>query len=158
MNARWKPKLFWISAALATIAVTSTVVVLDSLDAPNLEVSDDSAVTELDSASTATLSTKSAQWATIDDPSRDGWDSEAFSEDASGQLELLGELIRGPRAPDPHRVSGLVDDSFSTQGLVPETLTTVYQDGMIRVEQADVGSAGKRDPGQFRAVRVCLRP
>jgi len=70
-----------------------------------------------------------------DDPSEDGWQSEAFHREAQKALKELGKLIGSSAKIDPDACRLLVTSQFHCGPLVPEHLVTVYEDGAVRVER-----------------------
>ncbi len=78
--------------------------------------------------------TAGTDWDDVDNPSRDGWGSEAFTDNAHKQLKRLGKLLsHAPVTPDA--LAPLLSDSFSFGPLVPQSLDVVYQDKALRVER-----------------------
>ena len=81
--------------------------------------------------------TPAAGWSELDDPSRDGWHTEGFSENANRILNRLGELIlqqaHGMEVTD---LEPLVEDGFSCDALIPRPLRTVYDDQALTVRRA----------------------
>jgi hypothetical protein len=79
----------------------------------------------------------SRPWQELDDPVRDGWDSEVFSAKADEQLKKLAKLLdRGERI-DAAALSSLAADDFSCGPLRPENLVTVFRDRTLWVQRAD---------------------
>ncbi|MCB1097164.1 MAG: VCBS repeat-containing protein [Verrucomicrobiae bacterium] len=74
------------------------------------------------------------------DPAKDGWDSEAFSAAANGQLQRLAKYFEDMAAeafPD-----GLASDQFVSSELRPAEQSTVFDDGSLKVTRAVIsGSA-----------------
>ena len=67
-----------------------------------------------------------------EDPVLDGWDSERFNEIAGKQLKLVGKLLSKGSVQE-RDLKNLVDESFQSNGLRPQTLTQAYQDSSISV-------------------------
>lgn len=80
----------------------------------------------------------------LDDPTQDGWGTEAFNNIAGSQLnKLFGLLIpRSDQAPVP--VEGLLAEGFVCNALVPSRLATVLDDGNLRVQRQVSGEDGGR--------------
>jgi hypothetical protein len=72
-------------------------------------------------------------WKEIDDPSKDGWDTEVLGNQAKKQLKLLGGLLADL---DVKNVSKLVADDFACEPLRPAELTTVIDDEYLKIERA----------------------
>ncbi len=72
----------------------------------------------------------------IDDPSKDGWDTEVFAEHAKAQLDRLAKTIPDPAARAGLDLSRLATPSFHTAGLRPEPLQTAYTDAFAVVRRS----------------------
>jgi hypothetical protein len=48
---------------------------------------------------------KGPSWEEIDDPAKDGWDTEVFASQATKQLKTLGNLLTHPRGIDAPAVA-----------------------------------------------------
>jgi hypothetical protein len=72
-------------------------------------------------------------WKEIDDPSKDGWDTEVLANQAKKQLKLLGSMLADL---DVNYVSKLVADDFACEPLRPADLTTVIDDQYLKIERA----------------------
>ena len=86
-----------------------------------------------------------------ENPSEDGWDTEAFHEAASAQLELLGKLIG---RPDMAKLASLVDDDkLIFAPLRPHPLeTTIQSSSLVARSQRDATeevTVPKRSVGDF---------
>ena len=67
-----------------------------------------------------------------DDPSRDGWDTEVFSQAAQDQLKLLAKkLLSDPMKKD--MIEKLLAPGFSGHALRPKDRTRVYEDNGLEV-------------------------
>jgi hypothetical protein len=86
-----------------------------------------------------------ASWREIDDPSKDGWDTEVFSGKADKVLKQLGELLTTPAKMEASQFESLIDPAFSCGLLLPDKLQTVFKDGVIQVERAKLDDAAKND-------------
>ncbi len=111
-----------------------------------------------------TLPVSRSSWSELDDPQRDGWDTEVLNSRAEAQLKLLGKLLAHPVDVDAASVKGLADAEFSSRPLVPEQLQPVYHDGPLLLERPAPGSlenssAGFRGPdGLAAAIQAFARP
>jgi len=74
-------------------------------------------------------------WAEVDDPTKDGWDTEAFSDQANQQLKYIGQLIAGTEGIDPDRIASLIAPDFACEALLPVELSTVFEDPALKVER-----------------------
>jgi hypothetical protein len=74
-------------------------------------------------------------WKELDDPAKDGWDSEVFSGKADQVLKELAAILIEPASLEPRRLEALVDRSFSCGSLVPNALQTVFQDAVLQVQR-----------------------
>lgn len=79
-------------------------------------------------------------WAKIDDPSKDGWATEEFHEQAKKQLDRLAKLIASGEPAAPNSLAQIAVDEFESQPLVPISLAIVHEDRLVRVARDD-GSA-----------------
>ena len=70
------------------------------------------------------------------DPRNDGWETEAFSSQASQQLKHLGELLTSDEPITEERLSDVVDARVLVcSRLIPESLVTVYSDASVAVRR-----------------------
>ncbi len=83
----------------------------------------------------------SAAWSQIDDPRKDGWETEAFNDVASKQLGNLVDVLAGEGTVDATALEEMVAADFDCGRLVPGNLHTAYEDSLLRVERGDAGSA-----------------
>ncbi|MFN0125461.1 MAG: FG-GAP repeat domain-containing protein, partial [Verrucomicrobiales bacterium] len=70
------------------------------------------------------------------DPSKDGWESEAFSEKAKKQLHHLEELLTAEGLVNPAALGDLVVESFASVPLRPASTSKVFEDGRLLVLRA----------------------
>ena len=71
------------------------------------------------------------------DPHLDGWESEAFSQQASDQLKQLGRALQALAASQVPDLGKLLHLEFSCSSLRPEQLTEVYRDRLVSVSRWD---------------------
>jgi hypothetical protein len=83
----------------------------------------------------ATVPVSRPKWAEVDDPRRDGWDTEVLSSKAETQLKLLGKLLTHPGDINRDAVIPLFDSRATVEALIPPQLHTVYSDGPLTVER-----------------------
>ena len=84
----------------------------------------------------------------LDDPSRDGWQTEVFADVAKHQLSNMIKIL--PESPQKiaDRVPQFVANDFEGDSVLPETLEVVYQDPTIRIKRpvnADRGRDASHD-------------
>jgi hypothetical protein len=78
------------------------------------------------------------------DPRADGWDSEAFSDQALAQLHTLGTIIADRHHGREGELGELVSDTFQSSSLRPAPLVTVYEDALLRVRRSEPREALER--------------
>ena len=71
----------------------------------------------------------------IDDPSNDGWQTEAFSAKAQKQVKVIGEMIAGRVPIEVDNLAPLVMDDFSCSPLIPPQRQTVFEDRSVKIER-----------------------
>ncbi|MCA9213836.1 MAG: VCBS repeat-containing protein [Planctomycetales bacterium] len=69
-----------------------------------------------------------------DDPSKTGWQSEAFSDSAGTQLKHLGEILANS-GESKYKIDSIVADACSVPQLRPEQLEPVYDDSQTLVRR-----------------------
>ena len=77
----------------------------------------------------------SQDWVRLDDPSRDGWETEAFSAAASKQLKRIGKLLEKPQLLTSADYSTLTTKDFRCDSLIPPQLSTVFHDVNLEVDR-----------------------
>jgi hypothetical protein len=90
----------------------------------------------------------------LDDPSADGWPSEALSEHAKEQLKRLGKMILHPGQMDDAALRQIVAEGFSFNGLQPKGSEVVYTDSTLTVERmaAQPDAAPRRGIAEIEAA------
>ena len=84
----------------------------------------------------------------IDDPSTDGWDTEAMASNALNQLNKLGRLLTGPNRDIAARsIRELVTEDESISRLVPAQLERVFDDGVTTVDRFENPPAWSKPAG-----------
>ncbi len=76
-----------------------------------------------------------ADWHKFDDPSQDGWSSEAFSEAAAKQLKQIGKLLEHPERLSSTDYGQLATPQFRCSPLIPPELVSVFKDSNIEVQR-----------------------
>ena len=80
-----------------------------------------------------------------DDPKKDIWDSEYFSQVTNGQLKVLSGLLKQPNLIGVETVSPLIAPNFTCSQLRPVDLTEVFNDGTIVVARSNEQSRPRRE-------------
>jgi len=75
-------------------------------------------------------------WQTMDDPLKDGWDVEAFTQEATAALKQLGKVLAHPEDNDQQHLASLITDTFSCTPLLPQSRSVVLDDALFRIERA----------------------
>ena len=70
------------------------------------------------------------------DPSKDGWESEAFTEDALEQLHELEELILSPDLASETALEPITTPAISSDPLRPDELQKIFDDSRLVVQRA----------------------
>jgi hypothetical protein len=93
-------------------------------------------------------------WGEIDDPSKDGWDTEVFNQLAGKQLKAMGKLLTHPEQIAAEALEGLAVAGVHCTALRPAGARTVYEDSLLTVRRADVdaGRIMPQSPGRYRGV------
>ncbi|MGI9518848.1 MAG: hypothetical protein ACR2NP_17465, partial [Pirellulaceae bacterium] len=80
-----------------------------------------------------TADSRARDWDSIDDASRDGWDTEVFAARASEQLNQLKKLLQHPESLDESSVESLATEDISLTPLRPAHPQQVFEDAVLRV-------------------------
>jgi hypothetical protein len=101
------------------------------------------------SQKTATLLAKDIQgeWLEIDDPTKDGWETEAFTLEAEKQLKYLGQFLSSLESVDAETLKEVAANDFTGTRLLPETLKMVYEGPSITVHRKPQDAFAKRVRG-----------
>ena len=92
-------------------------------------------------------------WQQIDDPRKDGWDTEVFSQQADRQLKKLAKLVMSDaRVVDQQSVAELVASDFACGALRPEPLDEVYRDQMLVVRRGPKHTELSQPSRPYRAA------
>lgn len=71
------------------------------------------------------------------DPTRDGWESEAFSEAATKQLKTLAKDLTKPKNVKTGDFVNIFGDTLSLK-VLPETISSFYSDDVFQINRGDV--------------------
>ena len=81
-----------------------------------------------------------SKWNTIDNPSEDGWKTEALAEYANKKLKQLGDLFFNDGT-----LETIITSDFSTDPLSPKELKTMLSKDSIILQSADIQSNTKKE-------------
>ena len=84
---------------------------------------------------------KRKSWQEMDDPNKDGWDTEVFNGKAMKQLKALGKLLTHPADIDAVALDELVADTFACGPLRPAGVATVLDDQQLKVDRTPAALA-----------------
>jgi hypothetical protein len=101
----------------------------------------------VDTADPRVPTKKRKSWQEIDDPSKDGWDTEVFNDKAMKQLKTLGKLLTHPDEIDAAAVEKLVAGDFTCGPLRPAGVVTVLDDQHLKVDRTPTAPTNRN----FRA-------
>jgi FG-GAP-like repeat len=87
----------------------------------------------------------------IDDPDRDGWDTEAFSNEAGVRLAGLVHHLESPADINPAALAGLITPDFSCGRLRPANLIEVFSDRSATVLRPSAGQGIRQSDGAAAA-------
>ena len=71
----------------------------------------------------------------LPNPAKDGWNSEALSDAAGGQLKHLKQLLQRPAHLSEEYVAALATDDFACSALRPSDLEVVWRDKDLAVSR-----------------------
>ncbi|MFT6864271.1 MAG: hypothetical protein ACJAVK_002836 [Akkermansiaceae bacterium] len=131
-NSRSRARLVW--GVLAMVAVGFAIYGINRL--VREDSSNDYVAPTVDVVDPRIPMEKKASWQEIDDPSKDGWDTEVFTGEAMTQLKALGKLLSHHEKIEPAAVEGLIGKDFSSGPLRPGNLVTVFNDQHMKVERS----------------------
>ncbi len=75
------------------------------------------------------------EWARVDDPSADGWESERLAELAKKRLEALGEVLMRAEPVSAADVRPFLSEGFASSQLLPGDLEVVFNDSRAVVQR-----------------------
>ena len=104
-----------VGAAIAVLGVVGAIIVMTRGNRSDGVAESGSATGEFQ-----VPSPPSVPMERLDDPSADGWPSEALSEDAKKQLKRLGKMILYEGKREEAALRQIVAEGFSFNGLQPE--------------------------------------
>ena len=81
-----------------------------------------------------------SKWNAIDNPSEDGWKTEALAEYANKKLKQLGDLFFNDGT-----LENIITSDFSTDPLSPKELKTLLSKDSIIIQSADIQSNTKKE-------------
>jgi hypothetical protein len=98
-----------------------------------------------------TIPSNARNWAQIDNPAGDGWESEVLAGQAQDRLEMIGELLLRPTPATAQDLAPLLADDFAGSPLVPADHAVVFEDAGVRVERAAGDRQGSGNATAFLA-------
>ena len=135
-----------LSIALLVVAVGLGLYGISRLMGPgNPDQSDEPAEVPIVDAADPRVPTKSGKsWQEIDDPTKDGWNTEVFTSKAMKQLKKLGELLTHPDDIDHSVVEKLLAGDFVCGALRPAGVVTVLDDQHLKVDRASAATVDRK--------------
>ena len=109
-----------------------------------------------DSSDNATLLAKDIQgeWLEIDDPTKDGWETEAFTLEAEKQLKYLGRFLASSEGADEEQLKEIATKDFMGTRLLPENLQLVIDEPSIAVHRKSKEALAKKVHGNEGLVQA----
>ena len=99
-------------------------------------------------------------WNEVDNPDKEGWNTEHFNSMAGKQLKQLGKIITHPENLDLTHIRALVTEDCVSEPLRPDRTVKVYEDEVLKVERglietkSDVRAASYDGPqGLIKAIK-----
>jgi len=86
------------------------------------------------------------------DPNQDGWETEAFSDQATSLLKSIGKLLGHPEKLDEEKLSSMVLDDFVSEPLRPDELTTVFEGQAMTVRRQEARDESSDDDRRFHGA------
>lgn len=120
---------------IALLIIVIVAVFYGIRNSQNTDDSPDSPATLTRQGEARVPTTQTASWDEIDDPSKDGWDTEVFANEATKQLKSLGKLLADPDKIDDASVGKLIIDDFACEPLRPENLETIRDDQLLKIDR-----------------------
>ena len=97
-----------------------------------------------------------------DDPTQDGWESEAFASTAKHQLEEILRLLELPVNEIEEKCKNLLAGHFKGEGVIPPHLQTVFEDERFLVQRQEKNKKGdseiSSDGVQQGVISFCAIP
>ncbi|MEO2046221.1 MAG: VCBS repeat-containing protein, partial [Pirellulales bacterium] len=80
-------------------------------------------------------------WQKLDDPTSDGWSTEAYSERINQTLKQLGKLLQHGKRIDTRDLEKFVSPQFSCRALLPASTRSVMEDKVVTVLRGEIDAA-----------------
>ena len=130
---------------LVVIVVGLAIFGISRLVSPNTsaDIQDSADIPTVDNADPRVPAKKGKSWQEIDDPSKDGWDTEVFNGKAMKQLKTLGKLLTHPDSIDAAAVEKLLAEKFACGPLRPAGVGTVLDDKHLKVDRLPIATADR---------------
>jgi len=144
-SAQGTPRNRWLSIALLVVVVGLGLYGISRLIGPNNTDPQDEPVDVpiVDTADPRITTKGGKSWQEIDDPTRDGWDTEVFNSKAMKQLKELGKLLTHPSDIDLDAVEKLLAPDFACGPLRPTDTVTVFDDRHMQVDRMPMASSDR---------------
>ncbi len=84
-----------------------------------------------------TQAKRSEQWNKIDDPLKDGWDTEVFNNQAGKFWTNFKKLITSTETVDEESLEGFYIENAGTNPVVPNDLETIFESDQITIHRAN---------------------
>ena len=120
--------------------------------APPTRDSDDPQGKEPSSADPVLPVSHQPDWAELDNPAADGWDTEAVHESLSPPLHKLADLLHPGNSIDHEQLASLCTETFDATPVIPSDYITLFQDDIVEVRRGQMREASQSrvDLDQFR--------
>ena len=144
-NEKSAPRNQPLRVVLLVVAVGLAIYGISRLTHPNNPEDSDAStvIPTVDTADPRIPSKKGKSWQEIDDPSKDGWDTEVFNGKAMKQLKTLGKLLTHPHSIDAAAVEKLLAEKFACGPLRPAGVVTVLDDKHLIVDRLPIAPADR---------------
>ena len=132
----------WVTQIL-TIILLLFATNCEKKETQPVESSEKSPTNFLSNSENTSISSKTdpkSKWNAIDNPSEDGWKTEALAEYANKKLKKLGDLFFNDGT-----LENIITSDFSTDPLSPKELKTLLSKDSIIIQSADIQSNTKKE-------------
>ena len=132
----------WVTQIL-TIILLLFATNCEKKETQPVESSEKSPTTFSSNSENTSISSKTdskSKWNAIDNPSEDGWKTEALAEYANKKLKKLGDLFFNDGT-----LETIITSDFSTDPLSPKELKTMLSKDSIIIQSADIQSNTKKE-------------
>ena len=91
-------------------------------------------------------------WSLMDDPSRDGWNTEVLSRQVGEQLNHLKKLLTSDKPLEAKTVQSMVAKDVSVHPLRPENLKTIFEGDSLQIRRANLEASANASQTQPATV------